>query len=382
MKLQRRLMIIAVGACCILATIQSIPIMIWSFYMINATHQLLRVYPNSTEQVYIPSLENTTALDKIPVLLENARQWRLENPLAYRWLIKTNITRQDWQAALNVADLAVGQLRLDNRLLKNEIAVPYLYKIGQQQICNGAIKLSFTNLGSWIEDKTSFNDFADTLLYQGQPVLARGAYCIANQLYGTKNSPDITFRDTVLSIMARQSDAQARLQATKINGAAPEKYVLNSSLTTIPGTSLYWMTPIPYYNVSFGNLLNMWNTEIGIFPWNGEAITIIDVPRSGEFKINVHVRDSEPAPTRMALGINGRREHYFELTVGNNTWQTISATTRLDRGLYSISIWFLNNDTVDGRDRDGAVQWVEIQSTATYHAGQSNDSQIIQQPSY
>jgi len=361
MKLQRRLMITAVGVCFILVMMHSIPIMLWSFYMTNATHQLLKVYSKPTEQVYIPTLENTAQLDKILTLLEKARQWRAHNPLAYRWLIKTNAVRHAWQSALNVADLAVEELSLDSGLLKNEIALPYLYRIGQQQICNEKTKFSFMNIGRVIESENSLKEFADTLLYQGQPVLARGAYCIVDQLYGTKNSPDVTFRDTMLAIMARQPDAQARLHATKINNSAPESYVLNLNSVTIPGSALYWMTPVPAYNVGFGTSLGIASKEMGVFWWSGQAVAIVNVQRSGEFKINVRVRDSDPAPTRMALGINGQREHYFELTFGNNTWQTISSTSRLDQGLYSISIWFLNNEIIGAKDRDGAVQWLQIQ---------------------
>lgn len=360
MKIWRYLMVAGVVIGCSLSALQVVPTLLWSFYTIHATHQLLKVFPFSAEQILIPVLDNKPELDEALYNLNQARELRPYNPLAYRWLIKMDSAIQDWQSALSIATMTMRSLDLNSKELKEEIALPFLYHIGQQKNCKKSTESDFSTLLSSLAQETDLQTLANGLLYQGQPIAARGAFCLVHQMQGGKNSENETIRDTILSIMAQEPDREERFEAIQTTHPSLIKYVVDENPIRIPGASLFWMTPIPQYNISFGNPLGTGGIDNGFLWWNGQAAAVIKANHPGKFQIDVNLRDSDPPPTQMALGINGQRQYYIQFKSGSNTWQTVTFKAELKQGLNTINVWFLNDNSVDGKNRDGVVRWLQI----------------------
>jgi hypothetical protein len=62
----------------------------------------------------------------------------------------------------------------------------------------------------------------------------------------------------------------------------------------------------------------------------------------------------------MAVGVDGVPLARIELARGDSSWETLSLTVELRPGIHSIDLWFLNNDTVDGTDRNASVEWLVL----------------------
>lgn len=346
-----------------LGAVQVAPNIGFSYMMAKANQQLVRAFPNKiTEPVLLPSAQDEPAVERVITLLEGAIQQRPNNLLAYRTLIQALAAQADWQAALDASNQAVQRLNLAQPEVMGELAIPYFYQIGKKRNCDEVTKAEIDSLTWFIRGEEPLRTFADILLFQGQPLAAHGAYCVADQLFTSATSWNWEFRETVLAVMGRMPGIQQRLQLLKAKDPLFTIFEIGALPVTIPAARLRWMTVIPYYNVNFGTPLALPDAKEGIFWWNGQATAVIRVEHLGKYTISASLRNSVPAPAKMILGLDGRRLHPFELASADNSWRIVHMDVMLERGYHTIDVWFLNNGVIDNDDRDGAIQWLEIRS--------------------
>ena len=64
----------------------------------------------------------------------------------------------------------------------------------------------------------------------------------------------------------------------------------------------------------------------------------------------------------MGLGVDGNQIEMYTLDYGDNSWQTVTVSIKLEPGLHTVDVWFLNDGVVDGQDRNLEFQWVQIEN--------------------
>lgn len=329
--------------------------------MVHATPQLFKsLQSKSIESVWLPRAIDTKALDYAISFLEAARRQRPGNLLVYRMLIESYVAQGDWLSALTISNQTPKSLKSVSHGNASEIAIPYFHLIGLKDMCGDVTSSEIDNLRWFIKNKDDLRYFANTLLYQGQPLASRGAYCAGNLLYGAADSRSDQFRDSILAIMSRKSKEEQYIKEIRAIYPSFLPFTIDGTSLTIFASQFRWMTEITPYDIEFGTPLAKENSTEGVFWWNGQATAVISVEQSGLYLLEAAVKNSMPAPVKMELGVDGSRLSHFELLANDNSWQTVQVETTLENGLHTIDVWFLNDAMIDGKDRDGAIRWLKI----------------------
>ncbi len=171
---------------------------------------------------------------------------------------------------------------------------------------------------------------------------------------------DLVFRIAVAAAQVQSPDARRLLAEVRERDTTFQVYSVQAS-ARIDGTAFRWMNPIGD-QVTYGTpLSNGGSGSAGFFWWAGQATAVISVEQDGDYILRMRLRHSDPPPVEMALGVDGKRLEPITLSQGNNSWETVSLPVTLAAGYHTVDIWYLNNAIVNGKDRDGAVEWVTIE---------------------
>jgi tetratricopeptide (TPR) repeat protein len=138
-------------------------------------------------------------------------------------------------------------------------------------------------------------------------------------------------------------------------------YVVDDDLT-IPARDLRWIsTQQNVERIWPGLPLNVYSSQpdVGVFWWNGTAVTIVEVVTPGTYEVQLHVRNSVPAPVHMLLEIDGQ-QYALSPDRGDNSWVTYAASFELEAGRHMVQVSYLNNAIIDGEDRDAAMRWIRL----------------------
>jgi len=100
--------------------------------------------------------------------------------------------------------------------------------------------------------------------------------------------------------------------------------------------------------------------SIGIMWWNGDAITGVQVLDGGEYELTLLAQNIPPIPIQFQLLVDFKPVVTFELSRGDMSWQEFSTIIVLEAGIHTIGVRYLNNDLVDGLDRNLYMKWLKI----------------------
>lgn len=316
------------------------------------------------DDMFVAQVANADILRKSLTPLNNAQQLRPEHYLPHRLKLKVYIALGRWKEAYNEA-LQIKPFAVRNPQFVPEVAIPFAYAVGKHINCLSPLTAEFEALYSLLPDAERLILYGDDLLYQGQPLAAAGAYCAAHIINKDLNKiPGVAFRDAAIAVMLQSPDAALRVNKLQLNDSSFTIADIATAVS-IPATSLRWLTPVLSPEITFGTPLVLPNTQpnnqgIGYFWGNGQAVAFVKINQYGSYAIVAHVRHSVPAPVEMSIGVNGKLGVFSILERGDESWDAIEMQQELSPGLHTINIWFLNNEIVNGIDRDGAIDRLDI----------------------
>ena len=173
---------------------------------------------------------------------------------------------------------------------------------------------------------------------------------------------DLLFRQAVAAALAQRREASELLAEVQGRDGKFQAYILQDSVR-IDGVEFRWMTLIgDGKDANYGTpLSNGGSGTAGFLWWDGQETALLDVAQDGNFTLRAHLRDSDPAPVEMAIGIDGRPLEQITLSRGDDSWETVTLPISLTRGFHSIDLRFLNDAIVNGKDRNAVAEWVTVE---------------------
>lgn len=178
-----------------------------------------------------------------------------------------------------------------------------------------------------------------------------------------KMQPKIAFQMAISTLMTQEIKSITQREVLQQLCPDLKIFKLNDQLV-IQGEELRWMEQIPNHGITFGtSLQGSIDTQplSGRFWWSGEAIAVFQVQEEvSSYHVAIRMQHDFPPPIKMAVGVDGRQLKSFELSKGDESWTIENFDLKIDSGIHILNVWFLNNSTINGNDRDAAVDWVQF----------------------
>jgi hypothetical protein len=193
----------------------------------------------------------------------------------------------------------------------------------------------------------------------------RRASMYSTDLAGTVSDPaNLVLKRAIAGAISRHPDAEMYLQQMSERETGPVMYTVTDSLT-LRGADLVWITPAGGSTVAIGTSLAYPTfdptQEAGTLWWNGTAGALIEVQRAGRYSVRAMLAQGNPPPIDVQLGIDERNDAVTSLGRGDGMWAEIAFDADLDEGYHLVRVSFLNNDVVEGRDRNAVVKSVMVE---------------------
>ena len=197
-------------------------------------------------------------------------------------------------------------------------------------------------------DPAQYLDYADDEYRQqlwGEALL----FYVLEENVNRPLSSEAWFRKEIVEITSKKrqemlSDSQSLLSTQILSGSLTiEAKTLQGSFDGTPLSQLPGGDP-----------------SIGIMWWNGDAITGVQVLDGGEYELTLLAQNIPPIPIQFQLLVDFQPVGTFELSLGDMSWQEFSTIIFLDAGIHTIGVRYLNNDFVDGFDRNLHMKWLKI----------------------
>jgi len=172
----------------------------------------------------------------------------------------------------------------------------------------------------------------------------------------------LAFRRLLAAIASNDPRAPALLHQAQLilpDFKAPR---VGTQKTVVAGAELRWVEDVSLPDAVSGTPLNYpHGGSEGVFWWSGRGSVILEVDQASTYLVRITIRNGDPPPVEVAFGANGQPVHYVSLTDGDDTWSIVEIPLALHPPLASLDVWFLNNDMVNGRDRNAVIGQIEIQ---------------------
>ncbi|MGB9631691.1 MAG: hypothetical protein ACPL8I_00035 [Chloroflexaceae bacterium] len=176
-----------------------------------------------------------------------------------------------------------------------------------------------------------------------------------------ERAEQLAFRRLVAAIPLNDPRAPALLLQTKVTFPDLEVPRVGTQQVVVNGAALRWVGDVALPEVAFGTPLNYpYGGLEGVFWWEGRGTLIVAVDQPDTYLLRITTYNSAPPPVEMAFGVNGRRVHDVSLRGGDNTPSVVEFPVTLHPPLASLDVWFLNNDMVNGQDRNATIGRIEI----------------------
>ena len=284
------------------------------------------------------------------VAFQQALRWSPDDPEIYRGLAQSYLQLNQPQKAIDVLEQAF-RLQPENLLIRQDLALAYE--------SDGQIRRADR---IWAESGM----LPDHMLQNADAAFAGRDFATAYAWYArcARVWPewpfDRLFKRAISATLVGAADAPMLLDTARQLDPTFSVYPLAKHLQ-IEGLQLRWIASEasavpPGTPLSYGS-----KRSVGMFWWSGEAVAVVSADRAGLYTLNVRLRHSKPAPVQMAVGVDGRLLQRITLAHGDDSWQTIAIPVRFSSGLHTINVWFLNNEIVEGVDRDAAIDWITIE---------------------
>jgi tetratricopeptide (TPR) repeat protein len=281
--------------------------------------------------------------------LERAARWLPADPLPLRRLARAYLLANRTDEAVAVLERARA-LQPDSPLLHAELVAAY-EAAGQP---DDAATLS-RDAGLTPEQLVGV---ADQYMEVGRYIEAMSWYDRAVTEQPELGSPT-ALRRAIAAIGAGDTRANALVAEAERADPGFEVADLDEQLL-LSGGQLRWFSAVGS-EITYGtSLAYPYGGQEGHFWWDGRGGTLVQVRDGGRYTLEISLRHNPPAPVIMAVGVDGAPLARIELARGDSSWETLSLTVELRPGIHSIDLWFLNNDTVDGTDRNASVEWLVL----------------------
>lgn len=128
----------------------------------------------------------------------------------------------------------------------------------------------------------------------------------------------------------------------------------------IPGSRLRWLSRTSG-SLSYGETLSQDSKEqIGVLWWSGQASAFVEISEQGRYRVTARTRHTSPGPVKMAVGIDGNKLKEFSLDREDNSPFDLKFEIFLDNTYHTIDVWFLNDGSKNGLDRNAVIEWIEL----------------------
>lgn len=176
-----------------------------------------------------------------------------------------------------------------------------------------------------------------------------------------ERTEQLAFRRLVAAISLNDPRALALLLQTQATLPGFEAPRVGTRPIMVNGAALRWVGDVSLPAAPAGTPLNYpYGGSQGVFWWDGRGTLIVAVDQPDTYLLRITTFNSEPPPIELAFGVNGNRVRDASLMAGDETWSVVEFPVTLYPPLASLDVWFLNNDTVNGQDRNAIVGSIEI----------------------
>lgn len=206
-------------------------------------------------------------------------------------------------------------------------------------------------------DPTQFVARGDALVRQGELAAAAGWYTRA-RLETPILSPSSEFRAAVAHVVTGQANMEVIAPVLHIQPVA------DGQGTQIEAENLQFLaTPVEreHYDGQLLVAAESVAAEVGVLPWSGAGITALDVATPGTYRITLRAQHVAPSPIKLQIEQNGMPIGAFDLMREDNTWQEYTISAEFDSGTHIIGVRFLNDNVVQGHDRNAVLDWLRVQ---------------------
>lgn len=293
-------------------------------------------------------------LEAAAAALQQAGRWASADPTLYRRMAQLYLRHGRSSDAIAVLEQAY-RMQPESLLVSQDLAQAY-EAAGETQRA-GAL---WARIGMTPE----------RMVRVGNTHLEQHAYPVAMAWYRLALDQDsrlrstLAFQATIAAILSGSPDATSWLETLHLQDPTFQVFTVQDT-TLINGSRLRWWSDIAK-DVTYGTPLSypLDTANEGMFWWTGQALTVIAIPQTGSYNIQLQLRHSNPPPVEVAFGIDGQQLHHISLTRGDNSWETVHFEIHLTKGWHTLHLWFLNDGIKDGKDRDAAIAWVKLVYTS------------------
>lgn len=291
------------------------------------------------------------ALSKATRDLRRAAVLLPANPRPVRYLARAYQATEHWDEAIAVLE-QLDSLGPDSVLVRTELMRAYQ--------AAGRFDLAM-QLGA------ALGYPPDELAIIGDAYRRNGDHIQALKWYATAVAgapvlaPQLAFRRLVSAGPANDPQAQALLSQAQTEIPDLELPTVGASRVVVPGAMLRWVEGFPQNGVTSGTPLNYpYQEPEGVFWWNGHATLLLTVSRYGNYLVRVTTLNTYPPPVELTLGSNGLPLHNVSLSGGDNSWSIVEFPVTFTTPFASVDVWFTNDASVQGYDRNASIAQVEI----------------------
>ncbi len=290
--------------------------------------------------------------------LKQSLRWNPFDPNLHRMLAHTYRLNNQPEAVVASLEQAY-RLQPDSLLIQQELALAYAVS-GDMKRADAlwkALGITFTQMVATGDAYLSQHNYKD----------ANTWYTCASH-YQSFEEFDFIFRRAIVATLAQSVDALDLLSIVSVKDHTFDVYVLNNVLK-IDGANFRWMTSLPGF-LDYGLPLSAYteslspDNTIGVLWSSGEAVAVFSAQQEGDYLLKMHVQHNTPPPVEISLGIDGHVYKQVSLARGDDSWETIVVPVHITPGIHTINIWFLNNDLVDGKDRNAVIEWAAIEEVS------------------
>lgn len=337
---QARYRLFAILLLIVLATLYTITPSLTGYYLLQRGAMLLDRAETDAEA----PTKATRDLQRAAVLLP-------ANPHPLRYLARAYQATERWDEAIATLE-QLDSLMSDSVLVRTELMLAYQAAGRFDHAMQLAAALGYP---------------PDELAIIGDAYRREGDHIQALRWYATAVegdpalAPQLAFRRLVSAGPANDPQAQALLRQAQTEIPDLELPTVGASRVVVPGAVLRWVEAFPQNGVTYGTPLNYPHHDSeGVFWWNGHATLLLRVAQYGNYLVQVTILNSYPPPVELTLGANGMPLHGVSLSSGDNSWSVVEFPVVLTTSLASIDVWFTNDATVQGHDRNASIAQVEI----------------------
>lgn len=244
-------------------------------------------------------------------------------------------------------------LQILSTISNNNISIPVIESILQELLTDNNYPAAHALLTELDITAKDAEQIANEALAQGDGTKAY-YWLLSAQILDSSLSDQLSLR---LIAALHMSDIQTA-QRDHTNFTGIPFYTLSSrNDIEINGGDFLWLTARPEQNVFFGDPASTRSPQpkMGVLWWNGRVAAFIKINQPGLYRLQLRMQHSLPPPIVVNVYIDQEKIYQVHLSRGDGEWSLIDSLVNLEMGSHMISIAFVNDDVVNGIDRNAYI---------------------------